>query len=73
MQSINTLEEIKKLIQKERADAYREGINEGYQVAQRIAIWYQVNHKLKEPETPETLLKWTNNALEELEKKRGTI
>jgi len=60
------LEEIKTIIEKERQKGYINGILEGIRSAKNIALWYQANHKLRHPETAETLKEWTDNEINKL-------
>lgn len=49
--------------------ARKDGIAEGYSVAERIAMWWVSNHTLAKPHSQETLEAWTRDALQELKMK----
>lgn len=63
------MNEIEQIIERVRKEAYLNGISEGHQAAQRIAVWYGVNHELKEPHSRETLKEWADKELSVLREK----
>ena len=60
------------ILVKETNKANREGLNEGWHVAQRILAWWSCNHKLKNPHSRATLEKWSLDAMQELRDKENT-
>ena len=59
---------VDKLFEEERKDGYRNGIAEGYAVAQRIFVWFSTNHQLNEPKHIDQLREWSNIELTKLKK-----
>lgn len=65
----DSLHQIKEILVTEKQNGFRDGIATGLAAAERIAIWWQTNHKLKEPVSLEELSQWTKTELESLRKK----
>jgi hypothetical protein len=61
-----TMDGVKWRFTEEKKDSFAEGVNEGYAVAERILVLWLANHTLAKPETPETLEKWSRDALAKL-------
>lgn len=63
------LEQVKKLLEEQYDDGYKNGIAEGFAVAQRIHLWYKNNHTLVDPYPMEKLTQWAEDDLNKLKQK----
>lgn len=60
------LASVKTILDEEYKAGFKEGIAKGLGIADRIYGWWQINHQLLEPHSPEKLREWSQTALDEL-------
>lgn len=60
------LKSVETILREEYKEGFKNGINEGLRVAERIYGWWQINHQLLDRHSPEKLREWSENALAEL-------
>ena len=61
--------EIEDAIEKALREERQEGLRDGLRIAERIALWHEMNPTLLEPKSFEVLKSWTDQALNELREK----
>lgn len=62
-------ERIQAILKEEAAEAFGNGISLGLEAANRIMVWFTVNHQLVKPHSAETLKQWAENELNQLREK----